>query len=504
MAVSIKEFKKKLSDINARRKELTDDIDEAILNGEDCADKEAEADELESQASKLAKRIKEIEDAEDKEDEYDEAEVEASEKSLKINPVHYVGQKADMGDALKCAARHVAYRAWAEHPSVGVKGAQKRFIESYGREAFDTQIKASPMTVGSLNFQAPNYRPEMLIPLLNKNVVTNDVVRQVQMENNNLIAPRMISGSTGDFNLENGLISTSSIGTDVKVLEGKFYGSIINTTAQALNFSGDILEDLIAEEMEIRHKLKVEQIMLNGTDGTLSPLGFKGFTSQTQNISTADFSTLTGSDTATSFEIVQLFSNLVMNAQANMRQAGEYSDLVLILPETVLGKLRSRAMMTGDYSLGNILDNGFFGIEIRGSNNLSTNESSLVTGATASSTVAPGYLVAKNKVWQGNGNFYSFESFNSGTVGDQNLIQQVGQAYRLVDSIATALTNDISLTRLELNGLVTPADNSNSYYAQPASGEVSTATGIGTAKVTGTGTSTSGSSTTSSSSSSGG
>ncbi|MCW2267216.1 HK97 family phage major capsid protein [Gluconobacter cerinus] len=366
MAVSIKEFKKKLSDINARRKELTDDIDEAILNGEDCADKEAEADELESKASKLAKRIKEIEDAEDKEDDIDPEEVEASEKSLKINPVHYVGQKADMGNALKCAARHLAYRAWAENPSVGVKGAQERFIKSYGREAFDTQIKASPMTVGSLNFQAPNYRPDMLIPLLNKGIVTNGVLRQVQLENNNLIAPRMISGSTGSFNLENGLISTTSIGTDVKNLEGKFYGSIINTTAQALHFSGGILEDLIAEEMQTRHKLIVEQIILNGTDGTLSPLGFKGYTSETQNISTSDFSSLTGNDTATSFSIVQQFSDMVMNAQAVMRQAGEYSDLVLILPETVLGKLRSRAMMTGDYSLGNILDGGFFGIEIGG------------------------------------------------------------------------------------------------------------------------------------------
>ncbi|MBS0984604.1 phage major capsid protein [Gluconobacter cerinus] len=487
MAVSIKEFKKKLSDINARRKELTDDIDEAILNGEDCADKEAEADDLESKASKLSKRIKEIEDAEDKEEEYDEAEIEASEKSLKINPVHYVGQKADMGDALKCAARHLAFRAWAETSGVGVKGANERFIKAYGREAFDTQIKASPMTVGSLNFQAPNYRPEMLIPLLNKGIVTNGVLRQVQLENNNLIAPRMISGSTGSFNLENGLISTTSIGTDVKVLEGKFYGSIINTTAQALNFSGGILEDLIAEEMQTRHKLIVEQILLNGTDGTTTPLGFKGYTSQTQNILTSDFSALTGTDTATSFSIVQLFSDMVMTAQANMRQAGEYADLVLILPETVLGKLRSRAMMTGDYSLGNILDNGFFGIEIRGSNNLSTDESSLVTGATASTDIAPGYLIAKDKVWQGNGNFYEFKPFDSGIVGDQNLIQQVGHAYRLVDSIATALTNDVSLTRLEFKGLVTPADNSNTFYAQTASGQVSTATGNGTAKTTGTG-----------------
>lgn len=485
MAVSIKEFRKKLSEINSKRKELTDEIDEAILNGEDCADKEAEADELEAKAEKLAKRIKEEEDKEADED--DKEDEDASEKSLKVNPVRYVGQKADLGDALKCAARHLVYRAWAENPSCGIKGANEKFIKDFGREAYDTQVKASPMTVGSLNFQAPNYRPDMLIPLLNKNIVTNEVLRQVQMENNNLIAPRMISGSTGAFNLENGLISTSSIGTDIKVLDGKFYGSIISVTAQALNFSGGLLESLISEEMVTRHKLIVEQNVLNGTDGVNSPLGLKGFTSATQNIVNADFSTLTGNTQEEAQSFIQAFTDIVVTAQANMRQAGEYSDLYLIVPETVLGKIKSRATMTGNFVLANILDDGLFGIKVLASNNLSTNESSLITGATASSDIAPAYLVAKDKVWQGNGNFYSFENFNAGTVGNQNLIQQVGQAYRLVDSFETALTNDVSLTRIEFKGMVNPADNSNTFYNQAPSGEVSKATGNGTSKATGNG-----------------
>ncbi|GAN84044.1 phage major capsid family protein [Novacetimonas hansenii] len=493
MAISIKELKKQVSLLKSDLKDISDDIIDGDMKDEDTSDLNEKYEELKNKISKLEAGIKRKEEEEEKEDDQEEDHDDVSEKSYSAPAiVKYTGNKCDTDNELRKAARHVISRAWAANPMLGEKGAAKRFQQEFGKEAFDREIvKSGPGMVGSFNFQAPNYRPDMLIPLLNKNIVTTEFVRNVDLKDNNLIAPRVISPSSGAFNLENGLISTSNIGSDVVTVEGQFYGSILYYTKQALNFSGGILEDLIVEEMQSRHKLTVEQILFNSTGLNNAPMGMKGYTSGTQNIVSSDFSTVSDSSAASAQAAIQQFADLIATTDAKMRNAGDYSERYLIVPELVLGKIKSRVTQLGNFVFANILDGDLFGVKVLSSSNISTNEDSLVTGATATGKVAPCYLVSKDKLWQGNGNFYAFEQFNAGTVDSTNLVQQVGQAYRLVDTMATALTNDISLFRLEINGFVDAVDNSNTAYEQPASGDVSTATGIGKAKTSGTGSSTS-------------
>ncbi|BBC80278.1 major capsid protein [Acetobacter orientalis] len=477
----------KRNEARARLTALHKSISKAEAEGTDCSDLEKEFDETEKSVDDLdkkAKRAKAVEDIEaEKSKDADEAEDgEDDDVSASVSKSFGISKDvSNRSDPAKGIIRQMIYKTWAASPYAGPHGAHERAVKAWGsREA--GLLKKDAMGVGDLSLQAPNYRGDMLIPLLNKNIVTDGVFRDVDLVDNNLIAPRVRQASTGGFNLEKGLIQETSIGTDTKVLQGAFYGSIITATAQALSYSTPTLEAIIEEEMTTRHKLTVETIGLN-SDGSIAgvPTGLKGFTKATQQITYADFSAYIGKyDEQSSFAVIQLFANLVTQAKALMRNAGDTADKVLLIPELILGDLQSRMTITGNFVLAGLLDGTLLGVEVRSTGNLSTNELSLVSGTTnAEANVAPCYLVSKNAVWRGNGNFYEFKMFDAGNVGNFNLVQQAGKAWRLVDSIQFALTNDISVQRLEIAGLVKPMDNSATAYVQPESGEISVATGNG-------------------------
>lgn len=492
---------KEINDLEVKRLALIASMEKTLANSELSEDEatasfdadmaqvksiEAKMARLEKvKALKATKAVKEAEEDTDKEDEKDEAseelEKDDDDKEETMKSFHIVKDVSDRADPARAVIRKMIYNTWIASPYAGVTGAHERAVKAWGSREANT-LKKDAMGISDFSLQAPNYRGDLLIPLLNKNIVTDGIFRDVDLVNNNLIAPRVNQASTGAFNLEKGLIQETAIGTDTKVLEGAFYGSIITATAQALSYSTPTLEALIEEEMTTRHKLTVETIGLN-SDGSIAgvPTGLKGFTKATQEIKYSDFSTYKGKyDEASSFAVIQMFSSFVTQTVAKMRNAGDYREKVLLIPELIYGDLQSRMVITGNFVLAGLLDGTLLGVEVRSSGNLSTNETSLVSGTTnTDANVAPCYLVSKNAVWRGNGNFYEFKMFDAGTVGNFNLVQQAGKAWRLVDSIQFALTNDISVQRLEIAGLVDPTDNSATAYVQPASGEVAVVTGIG-------------------------
>ncbi|WP_143412405.1 hypothetical protein [Gluconobacter sp. DsW_056] len=481
----------KAEELKTRLTVLHKSIQKAESDGESTDELEKEFDETEdaikSEMTK-AKRSKAAEDIEaEKSKDADEADSDDEEVSASVSKSFGISKginnRAD-SNPLKMMARAIYLQELKTRPETA-RQAQAIYQKSFGSRDFETISKASTLTTDGLTLQAPNYDKSLLISLLNKNIVTDAFTRNVEMVNNNFIAPRMVTGSTGSFNSENGLISVSDIGTDVIAKVGKYYGSIITSTRQALAFSGDVLEDMIVNEMQSRYKLVKESIILNsdGSDPTV-PTGAKGYAKQTQNIIEVDFSALTAEDEATSVVWIQKFASAISNAAAKKRNAGDYSQQYCVIPEILRGVIEARASITGNFVYANIIANGLFGVKFLSSSNLSTNETSDKTGsAVTTNTVAPAYMFSENEYWVANGNFYAFDTFDAGTITNggttTNLIQQNSRAWRLYDSFETALTRDVCLTRIEFNGACDVVDNSSTFTEQTPSGVVASVPGLG-------------------------